>query len=161
MPTSLIRACGPFFMGWIADPTKTIKLNGAFLYCVQFDGLSSCQPRKPNSEHSFSNANKQYFFGSHSKRWATPSHRCQCTVIIQPRWVLQIIQQKGKDPDQWKCNFSGMRMQLKQGNLTFKLPRKGKPWHLPEQAPHRVTSYSNNSPLVLAQTHVSSRITTC
>ena len=24
------RACGHFFMGWKADPTKTIKLNGAF-----------------------------------------------------------------------------------------------------------------------------------
>jgi len=25
------RACGHFFMGWRADPTKPIKLNGAFL----------------------------------------------------------------------------------------------------------------------------------
>jgi hypothetical protein len=24
------RACGHFFMGWCADPTKPIKLNGAF-----------------------------------------------------------------------------------------------------------------------------------
>ena len=30
------RACGHFFMGWKADPTKPIKLNRAFLHCVQF-----------------------------------------------------------------------------------------------------------------------------
>ncbi len=24
------QACGHFFMGWLADPTKPIKLNGAF-----------------------------------------------------------------------------------------------------------------------------------
>ena len=86
------RACGHFFMEWKADPTKPIKLNGHFLHCVQFYGSSSRPPRKQNSEHYSSIANKQQFFDSRSKKWDTPNHQRQYTVIIQPRWALRITQ---------------------------------------------------------------------
>ena len=30
------RACGHFYMGWKSDPTKPIKLNGAFFHIVRY-----------------------------------------------------------------------------------------------------------------------------
>jgi hypothetical protein len=43
------RACGHFFMGWKANPTKPIKLNGAFftLCAISYNSLSPPQ-QKPN-----------------------------------------------------------------------------------------------------------------
>ncbi len=44
------RACGHFLMGWKANPTKPIKLNGAFftLYYAQFYDSSLHPPRRQN-----------------------------------------------------------------------------------------------------------------
>ncbi len=42
------RACGHFFMGWKANPTKPIKLNAAFLRYEQSYDLSLPLRQKPN-----------------------------------------------------------------------------------------------------------------
>ncbi len=74
-------ACGHFFMGWRPDPTKPIKVNGAFLPCVRYCVSSSRRPQKPNSERFSSIANMQRFLDSCSKRWDIQSIAIILTAV--------------------------------------------------------------------------------
>ncbi len=63
------RACGHFFMGWKPNPTQPIKLNGAFLPCVQYYGLLLHLPQRQNF--------KPQFFDSPLKKWDIHHRRHQ------------------------------------------------------------------------------------
>ena len=112
------RACGHFFMGWKAYPTKPIKLNGAFFTLCAILRFVVASAAEAKLGALFLNCKQATIFRLTLEEMGHPSNRRQYTVITQQRWALQITQKKGKDPDQWKHNFYGLRMQLNKGNLT-------------------------------------------
>ena len=87
------RACGHFFMGWKADPTKPITLNGAFLYIVRNFKVRHRVRRGSRTRSIIPQWQTSHNFLTYAqKKWNTPNHQRQYTAIIQPRWALQITQ---------------------------------------------------------------------
>jgi hypothetical protein len=104
------QACGNFFMGWRADPMKPIKLNGAFLPCVQYYTLLLLPLWKPNLVRFSSIANRQQFFNSRSKKWAILSLRHQYIAIIPAPLASQTTPARDNTHTQWKCDSFGLQM---------------------------------------------------
>ena len=57
------KACGHFFMGWKPDPTKPIKLNGAFFTLCAILRFVVASAAEVELGPYFSIANRQHFFG--------------------------------------------------------------------------------------------------
>jgi hypothetical protein len=97
------RACGHFFMGWMPQDGKSIRLNGAFhvsttIFCVS---LSPPLPRQ-NWVHSTTIARRGLFFDSPSQKLVTHNQKNLSIVTTPWRWELRTIQSNDSARNQWK-----------------------------------------------------------
>jgi hypothetical protein len=96
------RACRHFFMGWRPDPSKPIKLNGAFFTLCAIFCFVVASTAKANLGAFFLNSNRQQYFDSLSKKWATCNPQHQYIAIILPPSESHKILSSNKDTAQWK-----------------------------------------------------------
>jgi hypothetical protein len=89
------HACKHIFMGWKPNPTKPIKLNGAFFTLCAILRFVVLSAGKAKLGALFLNCKQATISNSSWKKWAIPNHPPQLTTMILPQLALPINPSNG------------------------------------------------------------------
>jgi hypothetical protein len=105
-------------MGWKADPTKPIKLNKAFFTLCTILRFVVASTAEAELGALFLNCKQEMIFRLTLEQMGHPQP--PTLVHCDNSTAVGIANNSFKNSalDQWRCNFSGLQMLLRQGSLT-------------------------------------------